>query len=174
MKLFTALEIPEAIRIRLDMMMVGIPGAHWVDPDGLHLTLRYIGEADPHTAQDIDDALARIRMRPFTLRLASLGTFADPARVLWAGVEPSQPLAQLVEKVDGALTRLRVDFDRRRHTPHVTLARFRGHPGPDLGHFINAHASLRSEPFEVTRFVLYSSHRSHAGSVYEPERYYLF
>ncbi len=174
MRLFTAIEIPEPLREDLALMMGGIPGARWISEENLHLTIRFIGDVDRHTAQDIDDALSAISARPFSLTLKSVGFFGDPPRTLWTGLEKSDALLHLVEKVDSCLTRLRIDFEKRRYAPHVTLARLRD-PSPEhLRAYLNEYGGYRSDPFPVTRLTLFSSMRSHSGSSYTPERYYVF
>ena len=87
-RLFVALELPEAVRTRLSMLQGGVPGARWSTDEQLHLTLRFIGEVDDNVAHDIDDALAGIRAPAFTLELAGVGEFGGKnPRALWAGVQ---------------------------------------------------------------------------------------
>ncbi|MGF1456766.1 MAG: RNA 2',3'-cyclic phosphodiesterase [Alphaproteobacteria bacterium] len=173
MRLFVALEVPEDVQDRLSDLQDALPHARWVDPAGMHLTLRFIGDLDRRTAEDVDDVLCGIAARPFSVRIEGVGTFGRPVRALWAGVAPNPPLAALAEKVDAALNRLRLDIDRRKFTPHVTLARFREAPGPALEAYLSAHGSLALDPFPVTRFTLFSSFRSHGGAEYTPERHYI-
>ena len=79
-----------------------MPGARWVRPDNIHLTLRFLGEVDAPTAADLDTQLGRIGATAFELRIAGVGTFG-PARnptALWAGAARSEPLRFLHDKVD--------------------------------------------------------------------------
>lgn len=57
-RLFVALALPELLRNQLMWLGGGVPGARWVKPENLHLTLRFIGEVDSGTADDLDAALA--------------------------------------------------------------------------------------------------------------------
>src|SRR6185295_8058803 len=68
-RLFTAIEIPETIRVRLSLLQGGVPGARWTPIENLHLTLRFIGEVDERTATDIDDVLNDLRAPAFELAL---------------------------------------------------------------------------------------------------------
>lgn len=174
MRLFTAIDLPETLRMRLCDMMGGVPGARWVEDENLHLTLRFIGDVDPRTADDIDAGFSGVAARPFDLTVSGLGSFGTPPRVLWAGLRKSDALLRLVDKVDTVLTRLKIDFDRKRYAPHVTLARLRDAPERNVADYIRTHNDFPSEPFTVTRFVLYSSHRGNEGVTYVPERYYVF
>src|SRR3546814_4266599 len=62
MRLFVALALPDHLRSRLAELCSGLPGARWVAPENLHLTLRFIGEVDGRDAEDIDVALSGIRL----------------------------------------------------------------------------------------------------------------
>jgi len=170
-RLFVAVDLPEDIREELLAMQHGIPGARWVDDDQLHLTLRFVGEVDGADQRDIALALARVRGRPMTLALEGAGFFPPrgPLRVLWIGVTPSAPLAELQRTVSGAITRLGHAPDRKKWSPHVTLARLDGAPAPRVGRFVAERALYRSRPFEVDAFHLYASRLHPKGAIYTLE-----
>ena len=67
-RLFIALSLPDEVRERLSSLGGGVPGARWVAPENLHLTLRFLGEVDNGLARDIDDALHQVDAPPFELR----------------------------------------------------------------------------------------------------------
>src|ERR1700730_7675425 len=99
LRLFVGIELPPALRLRLSLLCTGLPGARWVDPGNLHLTLRFSGEVDEGMASDIDAALVRIRAPPFAVTLAGAGSFGgERPRLLWVGIEDSAPLFQLQER----------------------------------------------------------------------------
>jgi RNA 2',3'-cyclic 3'-phosphodiesterase len=60
-RLFTGLELPDAVAVRLAHLRGGIVGARWLEPDDYHITLRFIGDADGSLARDIDETLSDIR-----------------------------------------------------------------------------------------------------------------
>jgi RNA 2',3'-cyclic 3'-phosphodiesterase len=174
MRLFVALDLPDDLRRRLACLCAGLPGARWVAPENLHLTLRFIGEVDGGAAEDIDAALSGIRMPCFPLTLAGVGEFSDGRRLrsVWVGVEANEMLARLQAKVEQALQRAGLAPEQRKFKPHVTLARFKSHPGGKLQDYFTEGALFRSDPFEVTAVTLYSSHLSHDGAIYTPEAVY--
>ena len=174
MRLFVALSLPDDLRARLRGLAAGLPGASWVAPESLHLTLRFIGEVDRQDAEDIDAALAGIRCQRFPLTPAGLGQFGDGRRLraVWIGVERSETLERLQAKVEQAVQRAGQPPEKRKFKPHVTLARFKSHPGGRLEDYFAAHALFRAAPFEVTGFTLYSSYLSHEGAIYTPEAVY--
>jgi 2'-5' RNA ligase len=172
-RLFVALEIPEAIRTRLALLEGGVPGARWASEEQMHLTLRFIGEVDENVANDIDDALSGIRAPGFTLELAGVGEFGGKKpHALWAGVRGSEALLHLQRKIQTALQRIGLPPEERKFSAHVTLARIRSAPQEKVIQFIAQHALFASGPFNVDRFVLFSSQLGSGGSVYHAERTY--
>jgi 2'-5' RNA ligase len=172
-RLFVALQLPEAVRERLVALQGGVPGARWASQEQMHLTLRFIGEVDGNVAHDIDDALAGIRAPSFTLELAGVGEFGGKnPRALWAGVRPNEALLHLQKKIETALQRIGLPPESRKFSAHVTLARMKGAPREKIVQFLTHHALFASGPFPVSDFVLFSSHLSHGGSIYHPERIY--
>lgn len=172
-RLFVAIRLPSEVRSSLLDLMSGVPGARWQDDDQLHLTLRFIGEVDRRTAEDIAAALAHIHTPPLELRLSGCGMFdtRGTPNALWAGVTPREPLAALHRKVDQAMTRIGLEPERRAYQPHITLARLRRSAGP-IEPFLAQHAALSSAPFHVAHMTLYESRLGHNGASYEPiERY---
>lgn len=169
-RLFVALRPPRAIRERLLGLMGGVPGARWQDDAQLHLTLRYVGEVQPHTAEDVATALESVRHPPVELRLDGCGMFDDSRgkpNAIWAGVSPREPLAALHRKVDAAIVRAGLEPERRAYLPHITLARMSGSAGP-IDRWLAEHAALASEPFAIDAMILYESRLGHGGASYEP------
>jgi 2'-5' RNA ligase len=176
MRLFVALDLPWSLRERLALMCgSGIPGARWVPPENFHLTLRFIGETPAHRAEDIDLALAGLRGRGFSVTFAGLNVFTrsgpkgERGTTLWVGVERNQQLEHLQGKIETALQRAGLEPERRRFTPHVTLARLDAAPEAKVAAFVQAHNLFRSEPVPVTHFTLFSSRLGKEQSVYTAE-----
>ena len=71
LRLFVGLGIPYTLRLQLTAMNGGIPGARWVAAENLHLSLRFIGEVDEDTAEDIDAALGQIFAEPVAVALSA-------------------------------------------------------------------------------------------------------
>ena len=121
MRLFAAirpspdfLEALEDLQGRLSN--AGITGK-WRAPDGLHMTLAFIGE----WPEDVTDVLPVVQ-KPFPMTLSHLGVFPE-ANVLWAGVEPSGDLEHLAGRVRHSLADAGIPFDRKSFYPHITLIR---------------------------------------------------
>ncbi len=170
-RLFVALALPAELKAQLATLGGGIPGARWVPPANYHLTLRFIGEVENWRAQEVDDALASIRAKPFELLLRGVGTFEKGGRIsaLWVGAERSEPLSFLQGKIETALQRIGLEPERKRFSPHVTLARTDRAPPEKLVAFVQSHNLFRAPPVTVDHFTLYSSHLGKEQAVYVPE-----
>lgn len=173
-RLFAAIAIPEDIGEPLLRRQQGLPGARWRPLEAMHITLRFFGDVQERVAEDLDVELARITAAPFGVTLESVGAFDEGPEIhaVWAGVAESEPLRTLAGRCETAARRARVTPDRRVWRPHLTLA-YLNRPDPaDVAAWIQANALLRSPPFAVDRFGLYSSHRTGEGSRYVLEREY--
>ncbi len=172
-RLFTGIEIPEAIREHLARLRLPFPGAKWVAPEDLHITLRFAGDIDARLAAEFAGFLDGVAVQRFEIRLKDLGTFGggDP-RSLWAGVERGPELDALARANERAARAAGLAPSGRSYKPHVTLARLR-HSRPEaVARVLEARASFRSEPFLVDRFVLFSSKPRSGGGPYAIEATY--
>lgn len=170
MRLFVAIAMPEEIADRLAAAMGGLDGARWVDPDDLHLTLRFVGEVGREAAGDLAAALSVMHAPAFALRLGGFGQFGSGRRVraLWAGVEPSPALALLQGRVEAAARRAGQPAETRRFVPHVTLARMAGAVSREaVADWISRHGAFAAGPFQVREAVLFESFPGRDGPHYE-------
>jgi 2'-5' RNA ligase len=171
-RLFVAIRPPREIRERLLGLMGGVQGARWQDDDQLHLTLRFIGEVDGHSADDIAAALGSVHHKSFDIALNGVGSFGKRGKgAVWAGVQPQEELKSLHKKVDQACLRAGIEPDNRAYHPHITLARLGRGAGP-AEPFLERWAGLSSEPFRVDSISLYESRLGSEGASYTiAERY---
>src|SRR5258707_14960867 len=95
-RLFTGIEVPSDVGLELSMLRGGLPGARWIAPENYHVTLRFIGDVDETTAQEIDLALSRVRRAPFDLKLEGVTSFGGrKPRDVGAAAAQSQALHEL-------------------------------------------------------------------------------
>ncbi|MGV8833885.1 MAG: RNA 2',3'-cyclic phosphodiesterase [Devosia sp.] len=173
-RLFTGLEIPADVGFSLSLKRGGLSGARWIDADNYHITLRFIGDVDHQTADEVADSLDRLAnsMR-FEVRLTHLGIFGgDKPRALYAGIEPSEALSRLQAAQERVLQRAGLPAEGRKFVPHVTLARLRGATALDVARFMAEAGRFEPLTFPVGRFVLYSSKDSVGGGPYVVEQSY--
>ena len=166
-RLFTALEIPRDAALSLSLLRGGLPGARWIDVENYHMTLRFIGDVEGHVADEIANALDRVRRPSFSLSLSGVGAFGGKKpHSLWAGAMPSPDLNALQAEIERICQRLGLPADPRKFTPHVTLARLRNSSADDVAHYLSSRGNFAAMPFRVGRFVLMSSRESVGGGPY--------
>ena len=172
-RLFSGIEIPESVARRLTLVRAGLTGARWIDSENYHLTLRFLGDVDGTVARDFAHSLGDIVASPFELRLGDLGSFGGhKPRAIFASVAPSDALQSLQRAHERAARTAGMPPEPRNYTPHVTLARLRGTSPQSVATYLERQGGFMSEPFEVTRFVLYSSRASLGGGPYVVEAAY--
>ncbi|HXP81088.1 MAG TPA: RNA 2',3'-cyclic phosphodiesterase [Verrucomicrobiae bacterium] len=174
MRLFVALDIPDDVRTAIHAIVAKLRpecrNARWVRIEGLHVTLKFIGETSAEKTEMIKTALASIPARaPIPIEFRGLGFFPNERRprVLWAGIEASTDLAAFAEAVETAFAALGIAREERAFSPHLTLARF------DTPRGLNAlHAAIEKAgpvEFGVTtakEFHLYQSVLKPGGAEY--------
>jgi len=173
-RLFAAIAIPEEIGEGLVRRQQGLPGARWRPTDHFHITLRFAGEISESVADDLDAELNVVSGEAPTLALAGVGSFqdGDDIHAVWAGVAENPALRQLAKRCESAARKAGLAPDRRVWRPHVTLA-YLSHADPArVAAWVQGHNLLKSPPFRITSFGLYSSWLGHEGSTYRLEREY--
>lgn len=157
---FLAIPLPNALRATLlAIAPPATPGVRPVDPDGLHLTLHFLGDVE---VEWISAALADLRVEPFVLDLRGVGQFrpATGDTVLWAGIEPHLALAQLHDDIGQRLRAAGLKIESRPYTPHLTLARCAPRVSTSLiDDWLRTHQDLGPLPWPVSTLHLYRSER---------------
>lgn len=180
-RLFVAIELPDAVLDALARTMQAIKasgadaGLRWVRPEGIHLTLKFLGETDEEDLPGIIAALRDISRQhaPMEVSPGGLGSFGGRrnARVIWVGLRAhSGELARLASAIDNALEPLGFAREARAFNPHLTLARVREDAAPDVRaqiHDIVAGMTAADIPaFRATAFSLMESKIQRGGAVY--------
>ena len=125
-RLFTALEIPRDAAFRFPCCAAACPAPAGSTSKTITSHLRFFGDIEGHVADEIANALDRVRRPTFQLRLAGVGAFGGKKpHSVWAGVEASPDLTALQGEIERICQRFGVPADPRKFTPHVTLARLR-------------------------------------------------
>ncbi len=175
MRLFVAIQLPDAVKDQLVALKTDLPGAVWVKRPALHLTLRFLGDRiDPIRVTPIQLALASVHADAFPLALRGTGRFPPgarrPARVLWAGLTASPALLTLQAAVAQALAQADFPPEDRPFSPHITLARLKGDQAAMLiERFLDQERGFQSDPFTVSSFHLISSVLTPQGPNYRLE-----
>ncbi len=134
-RLFWAINLPLAVQRELAQVQAilkpTVAGAKWVQPQNLHLTVKFLGNVPPNAVPRMLEAVTQALSDCSVchLQLGGWGTFGRPPRVLWTRVSGDvQTLNQLARKIEQALVPLAFAPENKTFKPHLTLARFRGKP----------------------------------------------
>jgi len=167
-RLFFGLELPGDLRERIMSLGGGIDRARFVPAENLHISLRFIGEVDEPTMQDIAYAADDVRFEPIALTLSGAGHFETRNRVyaVWIGVEPSAALTGLRDRIETAMVRCGLPPEKRKFKPHVIIARMNQGRAHEIHPWLTANTMFRAVPFLAQRFMLYSSVLGREGSSY--------
>jgi 2'-5' RNA ligase len=180
-RLFVALEPPEPVRRRLAAMQAGMRraagaasgGVRWVAPEGIHLTLQFLGAVPEERVAAVECALAEAAAGSGALHLEVRGAGGFPSarrpRVLWAGLAGDvEPLAALAAGIGRQLAPLGYAPEERAFSAHLTLGRAReGRGAPGLAAAIAAAAEQEGAPWRASEVCLVESHLSPTGARYE-------
>jgi len=175
---FVAVELPEAVKAALtrlqDEVKAGGGGVKWVQPGGVHLTLKFLGYVDEARVPALVQALTRAceGFGPLEVALSGLGVFPSPSRprVAWVGLSGGvETLLRLQEGVEKVLSPFGFPREDRAFTPHLTIARLREGVAPDEARAFGQ-AFLRASPesvsFKVEGISLMKSQLTPSGAIY--------
>lgn len=173
LRAFLAIALPDEARARVaegvERLRAAAPGARWVPPENLHLTLKFLGEIrEGDVPRLVERASAKLaREAPFEVAFAGFGAFpnAREARVLWLGAaRGAGALAKLARKLGAAARAIGAERERRPFAAHLTLARLREPARVEIERI----PSPEDVAFTVEEVVLYESRPSPGGPRYVP------
>jgi 2'-5' RNA ligase len=176
MRTFIAIEIPAEIKKEMAEVQGRLksPGvdAGWTRLEGIHLTLKFLGEIDEQRVPEIMNALTRAAngVGKFHLEIAGTGAFPNPknARVVWIGVSGDiEKLAALQFSIEEAMAGLGMEREERKFTPHLTLGRIKYIRSRDAWvSALDALKDIRLAGFDVDAVSLMKSELQRSGAVY--------
>ncbi|HEY69291.1 MAG TPA: RNA 2',3'-cyclic phosphodiesterase [Anaerolineae bacterium] len=181
MRLFVAIELPTDLRRLLEehsdtlSSMIHTRIIRWVRPEGIHLTLKFLGDVSDGKLEAVKAAVRTVgpHFSPFEYSVGNLGCFpnARRPRVIWVGVqEPSGRLKALQAEIEQAYQTLGFEKERRSFHPHLTLGRVRRGVS-HAEHQAVADAIINVAPislgdYRVEEICLYRSELKPTGAVY--------
>jgi len=168
---FVAVEIPASIRNEIAKLQeeIDLPGVRLVNPDLIHVTIKFLGDVPPFKVDRVVEALRAVNLPAFTARVAGIGAFPGRSiRVVWIGAEGDfEPLFSAVED---ALAPLGFPWEGRKFTSHATIARV-GRPAPETTDILTLklapYRKIDLGEFTAEEFILKKSTLTPAGPIYE-------
>jgi 2'-5' RNA ligase len=188
---FVAIDLPPALKEELALLIENLRQVDksrrvkWVRPEGIHLTLKFLGEVPALQVPDIISAtgaaLARPEIKPFGLLVGKIGVFPKPdaPRVIWVGLDGNlKALEATYQAVENALVGLGFPPEKRDFSPHLTLGRV-----PDIGpqekrflgqNLLKYPGKTGFGSFNFGEAVLMQSELQPAGAIYTPLAHFKF
>jgi len=177
---FIAIKLPEEAkkgltRLRKELERDEHRFVKWVDPGGIHLTLKFLGNIPSKRVTEITGAMeeAAQGIPPFHLEISGLGAFPSlkQARVFWVGIGGEvDKLSRLQQGIDSALAVLGFAKEERSFVPHLTLARIRQGASPlerrSFGELVGSTTFEDKYPVEIEAIRLMRSQLTPAGAIY--------
>ncbi|HEV2298970.1 MAG TPA: RNA 2',3'-cyclic phosphodiesterase [Candidatus Acidoferrales bacterium] len=174
MRLFVALDVPEethdALASLIHQFSEVCRGARWVRAEGVHVTLKFIGETEEARLSEIKGKLAEVSSAgAIEFAFRQFGFFPNERRprVFWVGMKADESLAELAGQIDAKLQSLGIPHEEKDFRPHLTLARFNSLEGlPKLREMIQGHATRELGRTTAREFHLYQSVLKRSGAEY--------
>jgi 2'-5' RNA ligase len=165
---FIALELQADMRAALGRLMADVrhhfAGLRWVRPEGVHLTLRFLGDTSPSQVEQLRESLgaAAVLCPRAAVPVVGLGLFPERGspRVLWLGLELPQPMTELQAACEASAVAAGFSRETRPFSPHLTLGRWRDRAArPEL-------PAVELGPVALDTLVLFRSELRPDGAVY--------
>lgn len=177
MRCFIAIEVVPAIRQKLAELTLKLRralrgnrgGIKWVEPNLMHLTLKFLGEIDEAAVATVGRIVDQVAVshRGFELSVEGVGYFGRPARVIWVGTKESPELMALQADMEGRLAEANFPAEERPFSAHLTLARIKDPAaGRDVPGLIESDQSIRLGSFGVDSLKLFRSELTPQGPNY--------
>ena len=137
-RVFVAVDLPAAVKTQIGQIMGQLKPLgrmiRWVRPQGMHLTLKFLGEIAEERLDSVYQAVQRgvVGISPFSFLLAGLGGFPNlrRPRVIWVGVpRGGESLKKLQEQVEDRLAECGFPKEKRSFSPHLTIGRVKSQVG---------------------------------------------
>jgi len=177
MRLFAAIDIEPQVRdkiasvqqqLKRDLKLSG-KEVRWVRPEQIHLTLKFLGEVRDAAVTEVCDVLMRTAAEHsgFELQMRGLGVFGRPARVVWAGCEPSPELMKLQTRLENEFETIGWKKESRPFAGHLTLCRVKtAAAGRRLAEAVEAYADEWFGEISAEQLRLYESVLGPGGAEY--------
>ena len=177
---FIAVELPEELKKELTELETQLkknspPVVKWVDPNSIHITLKFLGEISEASIDELMLAMEESaqEISPFKLAVCQLGAFPaiDRPQVIWVGVTGAmEKLAQLQKNIEAYTEQLGFKRESRAFSPHLTLGRVRDETRPNeslrIGQLLKDTAFVALHNIDVNAINLMKSQLTTTGAIH--------
>jgi 2'-5' RNA ligase len=176
MRLFVALPVPPPARDEIRQVIAELRSepwpVRWVNPDAIHLTLKFLGEVPTETVASLTSALraAGQSIRPLCCRTTHAGGFPslERARVIWIGLEAPSGLELLADRIERSCEALGFPPEGNIFRPHLTLGRVQHNARLPREAVTRLEGLSLESSFTGEEFALFESRPGPGGAVYRP------
>lgn len=173
MRAFIAVDLPETIKENLirfidDCRRIQTRLIKYVEKENLHLTLKFLGEAESNRIEGLSKELRTIKSARPEILVRNTRGFPNVffPKVIWAGIQENENLNLLFMKIEEYSVKSGFEKENRSFNPHLTIARVKGNPDKELLTFLKENKNLDFGSFKADEFKLYESKLTSGGPVY--------
>jgi 2'-5' RNA ligase len=178
MRLFVAIDIEPHVQVRIRQIQnrlaqtldLSSRQVKWVQPEQIHLTLKFLGEVSDAMLTQVCDGVQRTAAAcdRFDYEVKGLGVFGRPARVVWAGIAPCPPMLQLQAELEKRFAELGWEPEDRAFAGHLTVCRVKNAAAGKLlaDTVVSQYQDEAMGLVSATEIVLYQSHLTAARPCY--------
>lgn len=175
MRTFIAVEVPDSAKDRIAQMVNRLKATgtdiKWVEPDNIHVTLKFLGNIGTGQPAVIRDGLSAAldTADAFDLKLGRIGAFPDMnrPRVFWISiVEGRDELVAMQHRIETELHARGFVREERPFSPHLTIGRVRSPRGLTKLTDLIGDMAFETEPFSVKRAAVVKSDLKPDGPMY--------
>ena len=177
---FIAVQLPEGLKKELADLETQLkknspPVIKWVDPNSIHITLKFLGEISPDSIEELMLAIEESArgIQPFQLEVRELGAFPglDRTQILWVGIKGAmEKIEELEKRIEAHTAQLGFPRENRPFTPHLTLGRVRDGARPNelqrIGKLFSEINFSTSNHVDVKAIDLMKSRLTPTGAIY--------
>ncbi len=181
MRTFIAIELPREIKDALsnlqEKLKKSAADVKWVEPQNIHLTLKFLGERDIKSIEKITQILeeATRNKESYRARVSCIGAFPNTSspRIIWAGIDKGDSeTREIVKELEEEIAKIGIPKEERPYSSHVTIGRTRSPKNRDslIRDLKNLQDKfgLETLEFTVTKITLFKSVLTPRGPIYEP------
>jgi 2'-5' RNA ligase len=170
---FIAIDIETNQKIIELFNKIGQTGANLkiVEPQNIHITLKFLGDTDEKLIEEIEQIIEKSvkENNPFEIKLTGTGVFPNPGyiKVVWIGIEENGIIGEIAGRIDEQTHKLGFERDKRRFSPHLTIARVKSAKNKDrLIQVLNQYSDTEFIKFKVESIKLKKSELTPKGPIY--------
>ncbi len=145
----------------------------WVQPENIHLTLKFLGERDEKKIEKIKEVIEEIAREKvcFSVRLCNIGAFpkVESPRIIWAGIDEGERETQdLAYELEEKIAKIGIPKEDKPFSSHITIARLKSPSNREcLVQELKKLPKIQDKKFPVTKITLFKSTLTTKGPIYE-------